>query len=155
MGRLPVIFNDADKLDALAFEVARNAAGASLPMDELLPSLDVTAEEFALLLKDKLFTRALVRHKKEFEESGGSFQTRAKIVAGEVLQEMYLLVHDKDAPASVRRQGINDIVRWAGWDNTAALNKAAATHSGFSITFNITPPEAPQGVTIDAKPLEE
>jgi hypothetical protein len=154
MGKgLPGIFDAANRTDAIAFEVARNEAGAGVPILELLATIDVAPEEFTKLLKDKLFTGAMLRHKKEFEESGGSFQTRAQIVAAEALKEMYTLIHDRDEPASVRRQGINDVVRWAGWDNNAANAKGAHIGTGFSITFNLAAPaEAPQmGITIETE----
>lgn len=132
----------ATELELLAFEVARNQVGMQLPVEELLSQLNISKDTFLAYTRNPTFNAAARAFKKELEDSGASFELKARIQAEAMLQQLWDLVHDKEIPATVRMKGIENAVRWGKLEPPKNEHMTAANAPSFSITFNI--PELPQ-----------
>ena len=128
----------ASAKELLAFEVARNAVGMKLPVEELLPALGVTQEEFLVAAGDPTFCTAVRAYKKEMEDNGVSFRLRAAIIAEDGLKELYDLINDKDEPAATRLKALEKAVEWGDLAPTTA-GQGVQGLNGPTIVFNFPP----------------
>jgi len=143
----------ASDREVFAFEVARNAVGANLPIEDLLAQLGVTQEYFLSVVADEAFRRTVKAYRKEMEENGVSFQLRAAIIAEDGLKELYDLINDKDEPAAVRMRALEKAVDWG----RLAPVSAAGTLQGAAptIVFNFPPGAVPpEGMRVVNAPVE-
>lgn len=127
-------------LQSVALEVARNEVGMKLPMKELLPTLGLSEQQFLAISKDRLFVRQVRAFKKELEDTGMSFQMKARIQAEELLKKQWAVIHDPMTPPQVAVKAIENTVRWAGLD-AKTVDASAQKGPGFNITINV--PSAP------------
>lgn len=108
----------SDNLDpnSIAYAMARNEAGAQLPLRDALASIGIDPANHPTLkaiLTSDAFKTQYNKYLKELRESGESFKLKARVQAEELLRTQWEIIHDKDAPATVRMKGIENVVEWA------------------------------------------
>ena len=116
------------------------------PEDAILNAYDMTVHHFRAILADPGFQTALSTFKKDLQQDGMSFKLKAQLQAEAMLEENWVLAHDRETvPAETRRKAIADTVRWAGFDNSGGQSGPG----GGGFTINIDLSNARQGVTIE------
>lgn len=123
--------------EAVAFEVARNKVGHRLPVEDLLPLLNITLHDFELLCDDPLFARRVKEYVKELTTNGTSFALKAQMQAEDLLKTQYRIAKDPDTPPSVAVAAIQNVVRWAGYDKRAGDSTDNDGPKGPKISINI------------------
>ena len=123
-------------LEALAVEVARNEAGAQLPIGELLASLGIDEAWFVAVAKDPVFKKKVGKLKKQIEDDGVSFSMKSHISAEASLPTVHRIINHPDTPPMAALKGMELLTRWASLDKTAT-NEVAGT--GFSLNINLSP----------------
>jgi hypothetical protein len=105
------------ELDAnsIAYALARNEVGERLDLRDALAAIGIHAATPAVqnLLRSAMFKAKYAGYVRELKESGESFKLKARVQAEELLKTQWAIIHDKDAPASVRMEGIKNVVEWA------------------------------------------
>ena len=144
--------------NTIAFAQARNECGEKLPITDVLAALgvDPAAPGVRALLTSQLFKAAYAGYVRELKESGESFKLKARVQAEELLRTQWSIIHDRDAPASVRMKGIENVVEWA--DLKPKKTPDAPAPAAISITIdlgNATPTvidvtPAPEPAALDA-----
>lgn len=101
--------------NSLAYALARNECGERLSLRDALKEmgLDPTQEALQNLMRSEMFKSRYVGYVRELKETGESFKLKARVQAEELLKTQWAIIHDKDAPASVRMEGIKNVVEWA------------------------------------------
>lgn len=129
------LINSELDLEALAIEVARNEAGARLPISELLAGLGIDEDWFVAVTKDPVFKKKVSKLKKQIEDDGVSFSMKAHISAEASLPTVHRIVNHPDTPPMAALKGMELLTRWASLDKTASVEGAG---SGFSLNINLT-----------------
>ena len=93
----------------IEFEVAMKYE----PLATVMERYDVTLEHMMLLKTHKPFLLAVKQFQREIQEQGITFKMKAKMLAEDLIDTAYLMSKDLTTPASVRMDGIKNIVRWA------------------------------------------
>lgn len=150
MSTSTIVINDA-KLKSLALVVARNRVGPNDPIEDILAREEVDQGVFAAILTDPVFRRYVRGFVHELTESGFSFSYKSKILAEELLPDLYHMVRNEDLPAAARAKIAENLVEWGGLKPQPAAVPVTPPGGGFHITFNI--PALPQeraAITMDA-----
>lgn len=125
-----------DRMEEVAFALARNEVGARLPLQELLSQEGIDERELQRYLGDAVFQKRVKQLSTELRANGVSFQLKARLQAEELLKKQWMIVHDPDTPPAVAVRAIENTVRWAGLD-VAQQGGALEGKAGFSITINM------------------
>lgn len=119
--------------NAIAYALAKNACGPKLPLTQVADTLKILPETLKMLIGSTGFRAKYNTFVTEITESGESFKLKARVQAEELLSTQWEIIHDRDAPHSVRMKGIENVVEWAGLGEKKNTEKAAPP----SITINI------------------
>lgn len=122
-------------LEAIAVEVARNEAGARLPISDLLAGLGIDEDWFVAVTKDPVFKKKVSKLKKQIEDDGVSFSMKAHISAEASLPTVHRIVNHPDTPPMAALKGMELLTRWAALDKTDAT---AVAGTGFSLNINLS-----------------
>lgn len=118
------------------------------PEEAILDAYGITVYAYRAILDDIGFQRALAVLKKDLQKDGMSFRLKAQLQAEAMLEENWMLAHDREnVPAETRRKAIADTVRWAGWSGDGVQGVAA----GGGFTINIDLGNARRGVIIEGE----
>lgn len=134
-------------LEALAVEVARNEAGARLPISELLAGLGIDEDWFVAVTKDPVFKKKVSKLKKQIEDDGVSFSMKSHISAEASLPTVHRIINHPDTPPMAALKGMELLTRWASLDRTGAVAEGAGT--GFSLNINLTASTDKPNITIE------
>ena len=143
------LINSELDLEALAIEVARNEAGARLPISELLAGLGIDEDWFVAVTKDPVFKKKVSKLKKQIEDDGVSFSMKAHISAEASLPTVHRIVNHPDTPPMAALKGMELLTRWASLDKTINTEGAG---SGFSLNINLTTTDKTITVEKDVTP---
>ena len=116
------------------------------PVQEILASEGLTQAEYDSITSNPQFQRYRDAYAKELKDSGFSFSAKCKVLAEDLLPNMYHLARDPDVPAAVKAKIHENLVEWA--ELKPKTNQPASTGPGFSITFNIPTVGAPTAQAI-------
>lgn len=133
-------------LRELALAEARNAVGPDEPLQVFLQQECLTAQEYADISKNPTYQRYLKDFKAELVESGFSFSAKARVLAEDLLADIYLMAKDSDTPAQMRVKTLENLVEWGRLAPKITSNDAPG--AGFSVTINLGNNNAPQSVTV-------
>lgn len=97
----------------LPIEIALKTA----PLDEIRCAYGYSKDEWAALRFDPVFLSDLAAAVTVVKKDGMSFKLKAQLQAEELLKTSWRLIHNQDAPATVRADLIKATMRWAGYDN--------------------------------------
>jgi len=143
-------------LQSLALAVARNTVGANLPLTDVLKREGVSQQEYANISANNTYQQYLTAYTKELTENGFSFSAKARVLAEDLLPNLYYIARDVDSPAPSRIKAIENLVEWG--ELKPKENARATMGAGFSI--NIVLPDgdsqsATISVTENPEPPEE
>lgn len=122
-------------LRELAVGVARNAVGANEPLPVVLGQLGIVQAEYDAISKNPTYLKYLDTYTRELKENGFSFAAKCRVLAEELLPNLYYIASDKEMPAAARVKAIENLVTWA--DLKPKENAATLSGPGFSITISI------------------
>jgi len=150
MSSISIIHQQIDQ-QTLAVELARNEAGADIPVDDLLLQIGVSRAYYDQLMKDPLFQQQVKRLRREIEENGISFQMKSHIAAEDSLPVLYRIVNDPDTPPAAAIKGMEMLVRWANLEPKANV---ATQGAQFALNINLNPVSA-GGATVSINTVAE
>lgn len=131
-------------LRELALAEARNAVGPDEPLSVFLQQECLSPQEYAAIAANPTYQRYLKDFKAELTENGFSFASKARVLAEDLLADVYLMAKDPDTPAQMRVKTLENLVEWGRLaPKTTALDAPGA---GFSITINL--PTTGQTITV-------
>jgi hypothetical protein len=134
----------ADKvLRDLALATARNNVGAMHPPAMVAAGEGITLVEYQALAGDPTFSKYLTQYEAELKQNGFSFESKARVLAEDLLPTMYHMARDPDVPAATRVKIHENMVEW-GKLKPPKSDGAGAPGTGFSITINL-PAQGSQG----------
>ncbi len=116
----------------LPVEIALKTA----PMDEIRIAYGFSTAEWAALKHNANFLADLGAAVQMVKKDGMSFKLKAQLQAEELLKSSWRMIHDPEAPASVRADLIKATMRWAGYDQKEAPAGAGAG-AGLNIQINL------------------
>lgn len=115
----------------LPVEIALKTA----PMDEIRTAYGYSKDEWAALPRDPVFLADLAAAVTMVKKEGMSFRIKAQLQAEELLKSSWRLIHDENAPPSVKADLIKATMRWAGYDAKEAVGAGNAV--GLNIQINL------------------
>lgn len=115
----------------LPIEIALKTA----PMDEIRIAYGYSQEEWSALRYDPVFLADLAAAVQVVKKEGMSFKLKAQLQAEELLKSSWRLIHDEQAPASVKADLIKATMRWAGYD--AKEQVASGGGNALNIQINL------------------
>lgn len=130
----PSIRNDQN-LRELALAEARNAVGPDEPLSVFLAQECLTLQEYEAISKNPTYKRYVKDFKAELTENGFSFSAKARVLAEDLLGDIYLMAKDVDTPAQMRVKTLENLVEWGRLAPKQTQNDLPG--SGFSITINL------------------
>lgn len=113
----------------LPIEIALKTA----PMNDIREAYGYSQEEWMRLKDDPRFLADLGAAVTMVKKEGMSFKLKAKLQAEELLKTSWRLIHDTNAPATVRSDLIKATMRWAGYD----VKEAAVGSGGTALNIQI------------------
>jgi len=122
-------------LRELALAEARNVLGPNEPLSSFLMQESITLVEYEAIAKNPMYQRLLKEYKEELTESGFGFSAKARLLAEDLLTDIYHMAKDKDTPAVMRVKTLEHLVDWGN----LAPKKVVADigGAGYSITINL------------------
>lgn len=121
-------------LRALALSETRNVLGANVPRSEFLLAEGISDAEYAGISKNPEYQRFLREYKADLTANGFSFAAKARVLAEDLLADVYLMAKDSDTPAAMRVKTLENLVDWGRLVPKADPTAAGA---GFSVTINL------------------
>ena len=135
-------------LREIALSVARNEVGANEPLSVVLLAENLTQYEYDQIAKNPQFQRYLTEFKADLVENGFSFTAKSRILAEDLLQNIFLMAKDPDTPAAMRVRTLENLVEWG---KLKPQGQIFDTGGGYSITINL--PGAPNTLSAPRNPL--
>jgi hypothetical protein len=84
---------------------------------------ELTDEWYQWLRGDEMFEAAVSRHREFVRENKEvTFEAKARVVADDLLAEVYKMAKDPSVSPSVRAGLISDVVTWAGFSGKGKVN---------------------------------
>lgn len=139
-------------LQSLALAVARNTVGADLPLADVLKREGVSQQEYAHISANNTYQKYLTAYTKELTENGFSFSAKARVLAEDLLPNLYYIARDMDSPAPSRIKAIENLVEWG--ELKPKENARATMGAGFSINI-VLPDGNSQSATISVTENQE
>lgn len=127
----------------LVMDVALNTSNESI-----CEEYQITHAALERILENPAFVMAVGKLRKELEKEGATFKLKAQHLADHYLQQLHELVTNPEVDSRVRLRGIENAVRWAGFDAPAGAGPNGM--GGFSISINLGEREKRGAVTIEA-----
>lgn len=121
-------------VDVPAELVAEIAVGAEEP-DDIRKRLGISDEAWESLKDWPPFVRAVEAQRAEYEKTGVTFRTKAKLKAEMLSDRVFVRAMAADAPVSAQLAALEHFVKIA--DLAPKQNAPAQVGTGFSITINI------------------
>lgn len=140
-------------LRELALAEARNRVGPNEPIHVFIAQEALTQAEYDGIAANPQYQMYLKGFIEELKENGFSFQSKARVLAEDLLADIYRMAKDKDTPAISRLKTLENLVEWGKLAPKATANDNPG--AGFSVTINLAPTGAApaQSVTINAEDI--
>jgi hypothetical protein len=139
-------------LRELALSEARNAVGPDEPMPVFLSAECLTQAEYDEIAKNKVYRGYVKEYTAELKEKGFGFAAKARVLAEDLLADVYRMAKDTDTPAAIRVKTLENLVEWG--QLVPKVAKGADAGAGFSVTINLGAQNEPRSITIDAQTPE-
>lgn len=137
-------------LRELALSEARNTLGPNEPLSVFLSQECLTLPEYEAIARNPQYQRYLKDFKADLTENGFSFSAKARVLAEDLLADIYRMAKDVDTPAAMRVKTLENLVDWGKLAPKATADVASGP--GYSITISLN--GAPKTTTIDATATE-
>jgi hypothetical protein len=113
-------------------ELPMEVAMQAVPVRQLLLEYGISEQDWeAHYVNNPLFISEVKRWIDFLKEEGASFRLKARLQAEHLLDDHFNIIADKKTPAKERIKGMENLVRWAGYD------QKAGTEGGQVAPFNI------------------
>lgn len=109
--------------------------GAMLPISAVLAGEGITQQEYSDIAVNPQFQRYVESYCAELKDNGFSIRAKAKILAEDLLADMYHLVRDTDQPAAARVKMFENFANLA--DVMPKKEAAVTTGPQFGVVINI------------------
>lgn len=125
--------------DAAVSRLAREIARDILPLEDILKTYNLTAEDYDQIVDTKFFQ---VRLGEEIQLWNASdplsiakrIETKAATMVEDCLLEVYALIHDRDQPMTAKVEALKWAARMAGMGEAA---RQTGSDGGVKITINV------------------
>lgn len=136
---LPSVTTASLDANTIAYALARNEVGERLPIRDVLTAnnIDLASPGLKTLLSSDGFKNRYASFVRELKESGESFKLKARVQAEELLATQWKIIHDPDAPHSVRMEGIKNVVEWADLKPKKAASEGGNQTPSISIHIDL------------------
>lgn len=140
-------------LRELALAEARNRVGPNEPIAVFIAQEALTQAEYDGIAANPQYQLYLKQFMDELKENGFSFQSKARVLAEDLLADIYRMAKDKDTPAVSRLKTLENLVEWGKLAPKVNPNETAG--AGFSVTINLGPTATSpaQSVVINAEDI--
>ena len=142
----PSILADRN-LRELALAEARNALGPNEPLSTFLAQECISLLEYEAIAKNPQYQRYLKDYKADLTENGFSFAAKARVLAEDLLADVYRMAKDSDTPAAMRVKTLENLVDWGRLAPKATVEAAAGP--GYSITINLGNAPKTEKITLE------
>lgn len=142
----PSILADRN-LRELALAEARNALGPNEPLSTFLTQECITLVEYEAIAKNPQYQRYLKDYKADLTENGFSFAAKSRVLAEDLLADIYRMAKDPDAPAAMRVKTLENLVDWGRLAPKATAEVASGP--GYSITINLGNSPKTEQITLE------
>jgi len=142
----PSILADQN-LRELALAEARNALGPNEPLSTFLTHECLTLQEFEAISRNPQYQRYLKDYKADLTENGFSFAAKARVLAEDLLADVYRMAKDVDTPAAMRVKTLENLVDWGRLAPKQTAEVAAGP--GYSITINLQNTPKNEQITLE------
>ena len=97
----------------------------ALPMDvalgiyqpeDLYELHNLNEEQLRVYLNHPLFQQEVAELRREMKDTGATFKAKARVLAEHLIDRMYDIIANEDTSPAIRMKGIENVVRWAGYD---------------------------------------
>lgn len=140
----PSILADRN-LRELALAEARNALGPNEPLSTFLTHECITLVEYEAIAKNPQYIRYLKDYKTDLAENGFSFAAKSRVLAEDLLADIYRMAKDTDTPAAMRVKTLENLVDWGRLAPKVTLD--APSGPGYSITINLNGQQKTEQIT--------
>jgi hypothetical protein len=128
------------------------------PLPDICAAYGISKDEFKQLMQHPQFIRSYQEAVDNVSKEGVSFKTKAQLISDDALAKLHKLIHDPLTPAAVAVKAIENVTRWAGYEQKG-VGEAVATGSGFQININLgaapaSSRPAPTNITATARRIE-
>jgi hypothetical protein len=106
------------------------------PLPDICAAYNISKDEFKQLMQHPQFIRSYQEAVDNVGKEGVSFKTKAQLISDDALAKLHKLIHDPLTPAAVAVKAIENVTRWAGYEQKGAV-EAVAPGSGFQININL------------------
>lgn len=103
---------------------------------EVCEAYNITRDQFAEIVDMPVFQQAFKAAQEMLAKDGASFKVKAKMMAENVLETAYKMVHNVAMPAPVRADLAKSIVRWAGYEPIKSP-QGSGVGNAFQININL------------------
>lgn len=138
-------------LRELALSEARNTLGPNEPLSVFLSHECLTLPEYEAIARNPQYQRYLKDFKADLTENGFSFSAKARVLAEDLLADIYRMAKDVDTPAAMRVKTLENLVDWGKLAPKTTADVASGP--GYSITISLN--GAPKTTVIDVETTEK
>lgn len=134
-------------LRELALAEARNTLGPNEPLSTFLVQECITLLEYEAISKNPQYIRYLKDYKADLAENGFSFAAKSRVLAEDLLADIYRMAKDTDTPAAMRVKTLENLVDWGRLAPKATAEVASGP--GYSITISLNGSPKTEQITIE------
>ena len=142
----PSILADRN-LRELALAEARNALGPNEPLSTFLAQECISLLEYEAIARNPQYQRYLKDYKADLTENGFSFAAKARVLAEDLLADVYRMAKDSDTPAAMRVKTLENLVDWGRLAPKATAEVASGP--GYSITISLGNSPKSEQITLE------
>lgn len=134
-------------LRELALAEARNRVGPDEPMAVFLAQEALSQAEYDEIAKNPVYQGYVKTFMAELRDAGFSFSAKARVLAEDLLADVYLMAKDVDTPAAMRVKTLENLVEWGRLAPKQTADVQAGP--GYSITINLSGAAKSQQITLE------
>ena len=122
-------------LRELALSEARNVVGPNEALPIFLKNECLSPAEYAAIAANPTYQRYLKDFTAELRESGFSFAAKSRVLAEDLLADIYRMAKSIETPAAMRVKTLENLVEWGKLAPKKDPSEVAG--AGFSVTINL------------------
>lgn len=116
------------------------------PIPDICAAYNITKDDFRQLMQHPQFVASYKDAVATVGKEGVSFKTKAQLISDDALARLHKIIHDPLTPAAVTVKAIENVTRWAGYEQKG-IGEAMAAGNGFVININL------DAVKVSAAPI--
>jgi hypothetical protein len=142
--------------DFIALLVAKNRAGASVPIPDLLRAHAIAQTEYDACCADPTFEATVTKYAKQLNEEGFGVEQKAAVLHEMGLPIVFDILRDPEQPAMARLKAHEMLGDVSGQSKAKKLQQLTAHASGYQLIINLpgATPALPQTETFHGLTIE-